>query len=227
MLSDVFLSPRVVDRGAFEEYATRLRSIISEASGEAARLRESAAGSLSLREELKSATTRTADQAQRAVELARLLGERVASLQRSLAEAGALADRLGGFEARLEEAARSRLAAFEDRIAAKVESLVARAESEAMGRVLARFAAVRDGASSGVEKLQRSLDGAVEFTDRLAEQHGTMRREAEMLLAAARDALRPIEEATKVRDAVTADLSELAESIRTIAGRTRKRRART
>lgn len=225
VLNEVFLSPRVIDRGAFEDYATRLRAIISEATREADRLQESAARGLSLRDEMKSVTIRTGEQAQRAVELVRLLGERVVGLQRSLAEAGALAANLGGFEARLEAAARARLEAFEKRVEQRLEAVAAKAEADALGRLMARLTAARDGAAGGVDRLQRSLEGAVEFTDRLAEQHGTMRREAEMLLAAARDALAPIEEAARVRDGVATDLADLAASIKSIAGRASEAKA--
>ncbi len=210
--TEIFLSPRVVDRGAFDDYSSRLRGMIAEATGEARRLGDAALAATAARDDLRAATGRTTEQAQQAVELSRALGARITSLENSLARASRLAESVQ----KLEDRVRAALDSFAAR-EATIAALVAKIDSVNLASAIAdaetaaiRFTEIKQSAESATERLTRSLDGAVEFTDRLIGQHDTMRGEA----SAGIEALR---EASRVRETVMRDLQMVAESVGRIA----------
>lgn len=235
-MAEVFLSPRVVDRGAFEDFAARLRAVIAEAGDEARRLEEASPAAAQSREDLRAGTQKNAEQTQRAVELAKALGDRIRALENSLARASRLAEGIDRVEARIDAI----LAPLAEREAA-LQALLNRIESAAatIGRVVsddgstpalshalesaqsaaARLAEVEALADAASSRLQRSLDGAVEFTDRILVQHEAIRSEGNRSLDELRDALR-------ARDALAADLVRMANALKGIAAESTRDRGR-
>lgn len=212
VVTDVFLSPRVVDRAALSEYASTLRGLITEAGAEAQRLHDAASTAASARESLRTAVGKTGDQARLAGELIKSLALRASSIEPALERARSFGDRLDDLLRRSESAA----AALESRIAdaqakseqfgaERLEAVLARA-----GETADRLAAIGETAAAATERLQRSLDGAIEFTDRLLQQH-------ESLLKQSREGVEASREAGSLRDGIRRDLEQVSVAIARIA----------
>jgi len=136
----VFLSPRVVDERAFEDFAARLRELVDKAAASGAALRASTA-------EIRAAKA--------------TLEELGATYKRELANAGALLEQVQGrrnevqqlldrvpahmldpvsFDRLLDEAMSDRLAVFETKLAACIDTFV----TELDQRIEARRSEIRD-----------------------------------------------------------------------------------
>ncbi|MBL8746642.1 MAG: hypothetical protein JNK58_09840 [Phycisphaerae bacterium] len=162
--------------GVFEVYSARLLALIAETKAEARRLGESASAASAARQELRAASGQTAEQARHVVELTTALASRIAELESSLDRAADLAERLESAEARAaatiqtfaaREATLIALAAKLD--AGPIMKAVSRAESLA-----ARLLEMGRASDGAIQRLQRSLEGAIEFTDRLIERHESL-----------------------------------------------------
>lgn len=209
-ISEVFLSPRVVDREAFNDYSSSLRRLIEDASGQAEALRAAGTDAQLAREQLKdiagktgpridaairalTAVEKRADEAQAMVQTARDAA-RGLELLRAQTEA-ALADGLSRIEAeagrrvaaaieRLEEAERRRLALADEHTRAAVEQIETAAAHVSRHLDQQSAAASERARAAGAEAEARLANVKLELDPRLDEA----RRAAEQRLEAlARD----------------------------------------
>ncbi|MFG0326841.1 MAG: hypothetical protein ACF8SC_06195 [Phycisphaerales bacterium JB037] len=173
-IEEIFLTPRVIDRGSFEEYSQTLRAIIDDATA---------------RTEGLDATTRGVDRmAARAREASDELKARLESAARALGviesqrhSAEELCEKLGSVEAigaRLEEAVGPRVEQLHDR----VEAMLARA-GESLDRLERKWAERLEAREREQEQrlaeLESKLDERVESAAaRSVEQTGTRVTEA-------------------------------------------------
>jgi|GEM_PF-4854607 len=81
-IDEVFLSPRILDRRAFDEYAHSLREIIKDASGEGQSLRNATTGVEQLRDGLRDATGELAKRLESAVKVLPTLEQHVKTAER-------------------------------------------------------------------------------------------------------------------------------------------------
>ncbi len=142
----VFLSPRVIDEQAFEDYAGRLRSLLDESSTAASDAR-------SILDELRSLSSNDAVKRQKTLveagaKLVKVVDAKTAQLDGTRSETESLIQRLeaaaskatsasSDIDERLDAALTQRTAAFEKRIDERVRTLSAEFESKIEARVSA------------------------------------------------------------------------------------------
>ena len=193
-ITEVFISPRVIDRTAFESYASSLRAIVADA-GERAEGLKSAAGEVRrLRDGLRDATGELGTRVEKASKLLPALEERVRRAEAALArmtDGEALArevDRI--VEARVRERVDARLEAIEARLAAAGSKGVAAIEArerESRQELEAAIANARDSVSGALADIERRLadlhDGPGGAIDRIRTQASPILAQADGLLA--------------------------------------------
>ncbi|MBL8764102.1 MAG: hypothetical protein JNM07_07525 [Phycisphaerae bacterium] len=217
-IDGIFLSPRVVDREAYHEYAAALRALIEHATERAAELRRAVA-------EADAALRGAADLApkhQSRVELgARLLAtldQRMKDAEASFARVREAGEMVARFETRSESLLASRLAEVESRLAASAD----RAAHEASERLTAAGAAIvddaRSAAGAGASELlvqaarhRECLDArATELERDLMEMGGQLEAVARTLAA-------------RMADAATGHLTQLSDGAAALAERAGQR----
>lgn len=183
VIQEVFLSPRVVDKEAFNDFAASLRRLIEEAAGQAQTLRSASADASAAREALRESAARNGPKVEAATRALAMLEQRAGDAERMLAAAKDAAAGLESLRADVDAAARAREAEFEQRLAdaarrfeqraldaeaqaearladmlARVEGRLAEAEARSARAGADAAAAVRE-ASRGVEERLAGIDG--------------------------------------------------------------------
>lgn len=123
----VFLSPRVLDRRAFEQYAEELKALIRSASAERHALDGAAGGIGELRASLREGTGLLQKKIEAAGRLLPGLDERLRAAEALLSKATDQASLAEAVERRIEAAVTARVEGLEQRLSATVERLEARA----------------------------------------------------------------------------------------------------
>jgi DNA repair exonuclease SbcCD ATPase subunit len=188
-IEGVFLSPRVVDRGAFEEYAATLHDLFEKTATQAQTLKAASAEAQGLARIL-------ADAAQKFQVRLDAAARVLAGLDQRVTTAGALADGNAAREA-ADRALHERLAQIESKLAeAERQPKAARPRSpatpipdaEALAAVCARVEAARESARAATERfeeVQRAAEAArVDLERSLKQSAGlaeeTLRKQALM-----------------------------------------------
>lgn len=191
VIGEVFLSPRVVDREAFNDYSASLRRLIEDAAGQAEALRAAGTDAQLAREQLRDISGKTAPRIDAALRA-------LASVEKRAEEAGTLVqtarDAARGLE-QLRSQTEASLAAGLTRIEAEIERRVAEAV-ERLGRTeRERAGALEDRARAAVEQIEAAAADVTRHLDRAAltasERALAAGAEAEAKLASVRDELDP------------------------------------
>lgn len=127
-IDDVFITPRVLDEGAFSAYAESLRNLIRDADERGNKLSETASGTRQLCDTIRQTAKRLQERTTLGGQIAELLGERTS-------RAETLIDRLASsmsdekeMERLADEVLEKRRAAFEQRVSASLAGLLKRYE---------------------------------------------------------------------------------------------------
>lgn len=155
VIDTVFITPRVLDQGAFREYADSLKGLIREAGGRRTELRTDAEEARQLRENLSEAADRLRERLETTAKLLPALDNRVRRAEEVMARVEDEAD----LPAQLEERIGRRVAEME----ARVQQTLAAAEER-----LAALGARYDDLQRKVEKDMERLDGVRGDLDRSA-----------------------------------------------------------
>lgn len=175
---DIFLTPRVIDRGAFDDYAASLRRLIADAGGETQTLSRTAADVRLLRDQLASATQDAQRRLETLIRAAAMAEAKPGARAEGSASAARQAASAGEARAearpdqRLEGALAARIdAMIETRVGAAIAGQAAEAERGLLARVgplierLERGLAEPGSGSVRDESIARSM---VEADERLA-----------------------------------------------------------
>lgn len=141
----VFLTPRVLDQGAFREYTESLKHLIREANGKRSDLRADSEDARQLCENLTALTARLRERLETTAKLLPTLDDRVKRAERLL---DAAADK-SHLPEKIEQILRAGVAEMEKR----VDSLIARAEQR-LEEIEARFERVREMGSQSAQTLE-------------------------------------------------------------------------
>lgn len=164
----VFLSPRVVDQAAFEDYAQRLRSLMDETGSTADDVRASLDEIRALRTETTESLTRQRAVIDAGSKLVRAVEARTSALEKARANAESIIERLDAAATRAEQAGadldaridtliEQRLAKVEEQVDARVRALTADIERKLERRVaeMTTTLAQIDEKRAGLEELVR------------------------------------------------------------------------
>lgn len=154
VVDEVFLTPRVLDQGAFREYADSLKNLIREANGKRTDLRTDADDARQLCESLTTTAARLRERLETTAKLLPTLDDRVKRAERLLEVA---ADK-SKLPQKIEEILRAGVEAMQKR----VDDVLSNAE-ERLAQIEARFERVRQASeqsAGALEGLRNRLDEA-------------------------------------------------------------------
>ncbi|MBS0190232.1 MAG: hypothetical protein U0573_04910 [Phycisphaerales bacterium] len=179
-LSEVFVSPRVVDRKTFEEYSLTLQQLIREASGHGRTLETTSLEVRTLRDNVQTLTRDLQSRVESATKL-------VPSLEQRIARAEQTADsvaRLTSDPSRLEDLIRTNLASLVQQQVAEFET----ACTTALEKALARLAQRENDLDERAARIAADGDARLEHIERVRADAvlslETRAREAETALKA-------------------------------------------
>lgn len=154
VVDEVFLTPRVLDQGAFKEYSESLKNLIREANGKRTDLRTDSEDARQLCENLTTMAARLRERLETTAKLLPTLDDRVKRAERLL-EVAADKSRL---PERVEEILRAGVVEMQKR----VDDVIAQAEAR-LRQVEARYQRVRtacEESSAALENVKHRLDEA-------------------------------------------------------------------
>ncbi|HBS29245.1 MAG TPA: hypothetical protein DEB06_07290, partial [Phycisphaerales bacterium] len=147
---EIFLSPRVIDRAAFESYAERLRGLIADVAAEGAALRTAVEEARRTHEALGESGSKNKETLDLSAKLLRGLTQKTATLEELLARAQDSAGAASRFEQEAERIIGAKVSLLQERITGALEEFERRlqAQSEARAResgaMLDEFRAARE-----------------------------------------------------------------------------------
>lgn len=219
----VFVTPRVLDQGAFREYADSLKGLIREAGGRRTELRTGAEEARQLSENLSDAAQRLRERLETTAKLLPALDNRVKRAEQALASAeesanlpAVLEQRIGAHVSAMEERVRGAMDAADARLAAietRYKELEERAASD-----LARLETIGAEMSRSADRATEALNGALERMTALQEQiEGASTDAGARVESQARTVLAQTEQAcTTISRSVTEVLAEADERVAAI-----------
>ena len=149
VIEEMFLSPRVIDRRGFAEYAQALRELIEDASNEAASLKSSHADVQGLREAIERSAKDLRTQLETTLKIIPKLNDGSTRVEQLLAEARERASHASETEQRIESLSQSRTKEIRLEL------------DEALGALMARAGAtgetVEQAGAAAVERLEARL----------------------------------------------------------------------
>jgi len=179
----VFITPRVLDQGAFREYADSLKGLIREAGGRRTELRTDAEEARQLSENLAEAANRLRERLETTAKLLPALDNRVKRAEQVMA----LAEENMNLPALLEERIGKHVAAMESRVKAMISAADAR-----LATIETRYKDLHDKAEADLARLEgigadlsASADRATEALTGAAERTAALRAEVEEIAAGA------------------------------------------
>lgn len=212
-VDQVFLSPRVVDKTAFEEFAATLRGLIQDATDKAAALERTSARAAQVHGRVAEAGSLMESRVTAAAKALDAVEARSLEAQSVLARATELVSSARALEAHADQIVKERAASLES----TVESLVARAS--------AQVEAVESRLSRLTERLETlSLEGQRRADELAARVQGLLDAGAgaEESRVALGDAtlltVGTIEQSVATRDALRAEVAIVTERIRALQG---------
>lgn len=145
VIREVFLSPRVVDREAFNEYATQLRRLIEQTAEHAGQLRSAADDANTAQQNLLASTARNQPKVEAALKTLTAIEARSLGVERLIKQAETQAARLAELEAHAGKVLEDRLgevaATMERHVAGTLERIASAAEQAAASLASDRQAA--------------------------------------------------------------------------------------
>ena len=214
VLREVFLSPRVVDRRAFEDYAGSLKALIRDASGAQSTLSAATTDVKGLRESLRDATKDLQSKLEAALKVLPPLNERVTRAEQLAA--------MASDPAKLAEQIKDRLQGLLSAKAEEIEQLAERM----VGEVLTRIEQRRGELARADQALDAKLARTLETIDQRQQQMlATIEaRELQMVDAIAQAQTQTLAKLeareAKALDAIVAEQGKAAESQALIAAAT-------
>lgn len=201
---EVFLSPRVVDQVAFEEYGRQLRSLVDALSENAGSLHTSLREAASVRAALETVTSEDRERLASASELLTKLDERATRIEAALAKADKL-DEIGKtFEGEADRLLGSRVSELEKRMAQSIASFSRQLQTQLDAHnseskvLLAKLQTGREQMDQHIEqKVSRTLNALREQCDKAEYLAG--RRESGSAKAATGSLAQMIERASEVQ----------------------------
>lgn len=148
----VFLSPRLIDKAAFDQFASQLRGLVETAATQADALRSASVEAQRLHSGLREQSGKHAESLEAAKSLARSLSERVSGVEAVLARAQGLGQLADAFEQRAQQIADAKASALEQRFGQIVDQFGARAQE--------RVQAAAAQATSAIELSRAERDAA-------------------------------------------------------------------
>lgn len=166
----VFLSPRVLDRGAFEEYTARLRALLEQVAAQGLALRSASADADRLVTALRAQFTDRSEALESATRLAQSMNQRLDEVRGILGKAGDLAGLAAEFDARTQRIVDEKLAAVERRFAEIIERF-GKSTQDRVQQAAAQAAAAAEQARAEREETRRLIESiARPATEALAAQ---------------------------------------------------------
>jgi DNA repair exonuclease SbcCD ATPase subunit len=240
---EVFLTPRVIDQGAFEELSGSLKSLVREAATEAASLRATLDTATRVRADAAEGAGKQRATLELSSKLLKALTARAESVEHTLARIESGREALDRLSLESERMVAARLAAVEtglreaaDRIEYRVaqathagtraadglEGIVSRAERLAsteggLADVVARGEAATDRLDDAAERLDRIHTDATISTSRLAESLGGSMKLLDGLEARGMTLVRTVETAMARAERTAQDAMDRAAAVRTLA----------
>ncbi|MDX2114680.1 MAG: hypothetical protein SFZ24_03540 [Planctomycetota bacterium] len=161
---DLFLSPRVIDRAAFEDFAARLRALIDDAAARGSAVRLASADAEKLHALLTEASRKNAEQVELSARVLKTLAQRTSEVDALLARAADLASAGAQMESRLAAIVDRRVAELDAR-AADLGRQLAAAHEEHASRLSAAVEAAEARVASAMERLDRARATLVQQTE--------------------------------------------------------------
>lgn len=127
---EIFLSPRVIDRAAFESYAARLRELIDSVGAQRAELASTAAAAAETHKGLAELGGKNRESLDLATKLLRTLSQKTSDVESMLARAEVIAQTAAKFEVEAERVIGARVSALEKRMAESMESFARQLQSQ-------------------------------------------------------------------------------------------------
>jgi chromosome segregation ATPase len=155
---EIFLSPRVIDREAFDDYAVALREIIEDAQRLGDSLTRQTAQARSAVEEFARSEPALAAKAEGVSRTLATVDERITALRGLIERAEAQTRELGDFDERAGDLIEQRLKTF----SASVQEIVAQAESRLSATAVETTTRVNDAAGEAEAMIARTRDEALE-----------------------------------------------------------------
>jgi ABC-type transporter Mla subunit MlaD len=153
----VFLSPRVLDRGAFEEYSARLRALLEQVAAQGLALRSSSADAERLVAALRAQFADRSEALESASRLAQSMNERLVEARNILGKAGDLAGLAADFDARTQRIIDDKIAAVERRFSEIIERF-GKSTQERVQQAATQAAAAAEQARAERDETRRMIE---------------------------------------------------------------------
>lgn len=203
---EVFLTPRIIDAGAYSEYADTIRSLLAELDARAATLTETSTDTDKLCAVLRKAAQQLKIRIDIAAKADRSLEARAASAQRVVTAINDATGNQADLDALAERIVTRRQAALEARVTKSLASLEASLETK-----LSRKLADAERRASDAERHAADLE---KRTSLLSEKLLTLTQQADTIDTRATESLEAAETAA---ERATANALEATEQLRTVA----------
>ena len=155
---EIFLSPRVLDQAAFEEFSTRLTALLDETRRQSTSLAEQVRAAESLRSGVESVGDRARARIEQSTELLTKLNERATAIGALLEKAGQRAEGMQQVETQIDELIESRIVGFEERLEKSVDAAMMKLEQ----RIERAVAQALDQAGKLGEQLEERIERTAE-----------------------------------------------------------------
>lgn len=160
IVENVFLTPRVVDRAALDQYSSELRGLLERVAQQGESLRAASADADRLHKALREQGAKQNESLEMASRLAKTVSERVAAAEAMLAKASDVAGMVRAFEERVQQVIDLKMAAFETRLTPVLEQF-GRVAQERVQQAAAQASKAVEDARSEREALRRELETQV------------------------------------------------------------------
>jgi len=127
---EIFLSPRVIDRSAFESYAARLREMVESAQSQRGELAATITQAAETHKGLMEIGTRNKDHLDLATKLLRSLNQKTGDVEGMLGKAQEIAALAGRFEQEAERVIGAKVSALEKRMAESHEAFARQIQNQ-------------------------------------------------------------------------------------------------
>jgi hypothetical protein len=127
---EIFLSPRVIDRAAFESYSARLRELIDSVSAQRAELATTAAQAAETHKGLSELGGKNRESLDLATKLLRTLSQKTGDVESMLSRAEVIAQSAAKFEQEADRIIGARVSALEKRMAESMEGFARQLQSQ-------------------------------------------------------------------------------------------------
>ena len=220
----VFISPRIIDKGAFDQYSSQLRELLEQGARQGESLRAASAEADRLHKALRDAGSRQTEAVESAARLAKSLTDRVTSVESMLARATDLASMCQSFEQRAEQIVQAKVAALEQRFGQILEQFGRQAQERVQAAATLAAAAVEQARNERDAMKKQIETAAIPAADLLRQQcdraqkmltgtAGSLPAWCDQLSAAASKASQTASELQSVQRRADESVAKLSESL--------------